>query len=115
MQAVVAVACALTKFLSNDAQALRLPRLFAPPSLPSTLVLDRLKKLLVEPTTTHLYLSLKLTFSHSLSPSTTMSSSSKNEGEGVAPQNKGSWATFLKVRNPPGKEPRRLADSLSSR
>ena len=27
-----------------------------------------------------------------------MSASSKDEGAGVAPQNKGSWATFLKVR-----------------
>ena len=27
-----------------------------------------------------------------------MSGSSKDEGAGVAPQNKGSWATFLKVR-----------------
>ena len=47
----------------------------------------------------------ELTLSHSLSLPSTMSSSSKSEGEGVAPQNKGSWSTFLRVRNrPPRKE-----------
>ena len=31
-----------------------------------------------------------------------MSGSSKDEGAGVSPQNKGSWATFVKVRKPRG-------------
>ena len=43
-----------------------------------------------------------------------MSSSSKDEGGGVAPQNKGSWASFLKVRAPSSCSAPKCTDKMKS-
>ena len=71
----------------------RLPRLFAPPWLSSEASVH------VPPFLSLITRFFDLPLAIHLSPFYTMSSSSKGESDGIAPQNKGSWATFLKVRN----------------